>query len=281
MAGTMETPNCEQAALAYLKRGWAVIPVQAGAKRPLVRWQDVQRQAPSAAQVRTWFRRWPDANVGIVTGTVSGLIVLDIDPQHWGDDSLADLEQRHGALPETVEALTGGGGRHLYFAHPGGTLHNRAGLAPGLDLRGDGGMIVAPPSLHPSGRRYVWEVSHHPDDVSLAPMPAWLITLARGETPHLGHPLSYWRDLLRDGVAEGERNTTIASLTGHLLWHGVDPAVALELLLCWNRMRCRPPLTEDEVVRTVDSIARTHRRQRPSRGGHAATPDGARRRGDR
>ncbi|WP_246189466.1 primase alpha helix C-terminal domain-containing protein [Methylacidimicrobium cyclopophantes] len=77
----------------------------------------------------------------------------------------------------------------------------------------------------------------------------------------VGHPLAYWRRLVREGVQEGERNNTIASLTGHLLWHGVDPAVVLDLLLAWNATRCRPPLSEDEVARAVESIVRLHRRQ--------------------
>jgi hypothetical protein len=76
--------------------------------------------------------------------------------------------------------------------------------------------------------------------------------------------LTYWRKLVADGVTEGERNNTIASLTGHLLWHGVDPDVVLELLLCWNRVRCRPPLPDDEVIRTVDSIARLHQQREAS-----------------
>jgi hypothetical protein len=73
-----------------------------------------------------------------------------------------------------------------------------------------------------------------------------------------GHSLSHWRRLLREGVAEGERNNSIASLAGHLLWHGVDAEVATELLLTWNAVRCRPPLDADEVVRTVASITRLH-----------------------
>jgi hypothetical protein len=63
---------------------------------------------------------------------------------------------------------------------------------------------------------------------------------------------------VREGVSEGERNSTIASLTGHLLWHGVDPEVALEVMLAWNRMRCRPPLDDAEVARTVASITKLH-----------------------
>ena len=76
-----------------------------------------------------------------------------------------------------------------------------------------------------------------------------------------GHPLSYWRSLVREGVEEGQRNTTIASFAGHLFWRGIDPEVALELLLAWNRVACRPPLSDDEVARTVDNIARLHARE--------------------
>jgi hypothetical protein len=86
-----------------------------------------------------------------VTGAASDLTVLDIDPEHGGADSLAALEQRYGALPATIEAVTGGGGRHLYFAHPGGIVHNMVAIESGIDLRGDGGFVVAPPSTHPNG----------------------------------------------------------------------------------------------------------------------------------
>lgn len=75
--------------------------------------------------------------------------------------------------------------------------------------------------------------------------------------PRVGRSLPEWRQLVREGVLEGERNSTIASLTGHLLWH-VDPEVALELMLAWNRMRCRPPLDDAEVAQVVASITRLH-----------------------
>jgi len=82
-----------------------------------------------------------------------------------------------------------------------------------------------------------------------------------GGGPH-GHPLAHWRELVRQDVAEGTRNSTLASLAGHLLWHGVDPQVALELLLVFNRVRCRPPLPDDEVAQVVASITRLHERGR-------------------
>ena len=251
-----------EAALAYMARGWAVVPIAPAGKRPLVRWQAFQETPATEDEAMDWYVRWPDAGVGIVTGAVSGIAVLDIDPGHGGVASLDALEREHGPLPRTIEAITGGGGRHVYFAYPGGELRNRAGLAPGIDLRAQGGLVVAPPSLHASGRRYEWKASHHPDETALAPMPRWLLGLARGEAPGHGHPLAHWRTLVEQGVGEGERNSTIASLTGHLLWHGVDPQVALELLLAWNRVRCRPPLDDEEVAATVDSITQTHARHR-------------------
>ncbi|HTN42540.1 MAG TPA: bifunctional DNA primase/polymerase [Nitrospiria bacterium] len=250
------------AALAAVARGWSVIPVRPRDKRPLIAWQDHQQRRADAGQVRAWYAKWPKANLGIVTGAVSGIFVVDVDPKHGGAESLGELERRLGPLPVTVEAVSGGGGRHVYFAHPGGVVPNRAGLAPGIDVRGDGGMIVAPPSVHPSGVRYVWKSGHAPDELALAPLPDRLLTIVATGT-HPGRGLPYWRRLAVEGVPEGERNTTLASFAGHLLWHGVDPEVAAELLLCWNRERCRPPLPDEEVVRTVESIARLHRRETP------------------
>jgi hypothetical protein len=250
-------PGMHEAALAYAARGWPVVPIEARGKRPLVAWLDLQSRVASPEEIDAWYRRWPDANVGIVTGITAGLVVLDVDARHAGTASLAALESERGALPRTVEATTGGGGRHFYFAHPGGRVPNRVALEPGIDLRGDGGCVVAPPSVHPSGNRYAWASDRGPGETPLAPLPSWL----RQHAPQSGHSLQHWRRLVRDGVAEGERNATIAALTGHLLWHGVDAAVALELLLAWNRQRCRPPLDDDEVARVVASITRLHERE--------------------
>ncbi len=254
-----EQPNPrEAAAIAYARRGWSVVPTARRSKRPLVPWTAYQRRAAEVSEIQAWFRRWPGANVAIVTGAVSGLVVLDIDPQHQGEESLAAWQDRHGPLPETLESVTGGGGRHLYFRHPGSILHNRVGLAPGIDFRADGGVVVAPPSIHPSGRPYAWKPAHGPTETSPAAMPDWLLVeLQPGAHPR-GHPVGYWREIVRAGVPEGRRNNTVASLAGHLLWHGVDSEVVADLLQCWNRLRCRPPLSDAEVARTVESITRLH-----------------------
>ena len=143
-------------------------------------------------------------------------------------------------------------------------MRNRAGFAPGLDLRGDGGVIIVPPSIHPNGMPYQWRDGQSPWDCPVAALPVWLLEPRFSADGPAGHPLAYWRDLVKVGVGEGRGNTTIASLAGHLLWHEVDPDVAMELLLSWNRARCKPPLDDEEVIRTVQSIEKTHARSRPA-----------------
>lgn len=165
------------AALRARARGWSVLPMRPRAKAPLIPWRKLQKSPADEEQIRTWFERWPDANVGFVTGQVSGLVVVDIDPRHGGDASLKALEAEHEALPDTIESRTGGGGRHIYFRHPGGVMPNRVGVRDGVDVRGDGGCIVLPPSVHPSGRRYRWVKSRSPDDLDAAAMPQWLAEL--------------------------------------------------------------------------------------------------------
>ena len=258
MSSSSHTDAIRDAAQSYLKRGWSVVPLVPGGKRPLVRWTEYQTRLPSVQELEAWLKKWPDANIAIVTGSRSGLVVMDVDPRNGGAESLRSLEEVHGALPPTIEAITGGRGRHIYFRHPGGTVHNRVAMKPGIDLRADGGMVAAPPSLHPSGRHYGWRVSFDPDEVSLAPLPSWLLDLVEPHGGRPGHSADHWRCLVREGVAEGERNNTIASLSGHLLQKGVDGGVVADLMLCWNALRCRPPLSDDEVARTVKSVARLH-----------------------
>lgn len=256
-----DTPQAVDAALRYLERGWAVVPITPAGKAPLVAWEAYQHRLPEAADVRHWYKRWPEAGVGIVTGPISRLAVLDIDPRHGGEKSLRDWEERAGPLPPTLEAVTGGGGRHLYFTSTSAKLRNRAALLPGVDFRAAGGLVVAPPSMHASGQRYFWRDGKGPDLAPALPLPRRLVALLLPAGGKQSHDISHWRHLTREGVGEGRRNDTIASLCGHLLWHGVDELVALELLLAWNRQRCRPPLSDDEVAAVVRSIGQRHQRR--------------------
>jgi len=115
-----------------------------------------------------------------VTGEASGLVIVDVDPRNGGDEGIEDLQARYGQLPETPTVLTGGGGTHTYLAHPRDrAIPNRRNLGgfPGVDIKADGGYVVAPPSRHASGRVYAWNVLLHPDDVLLAPCPESLFSL--------------------------------------------------------------------------------------------------------
>src|SRR5690606_36860785 len=118
---------------------------------------------------------------------------------------------------------------------------NKVRIAPGVDIRGDGGYSVAPPSIHVSGRRYAWEPTSKPGKAQLSSAPSWLLGMLRRETTTVATPTADWRKLVSDGVTEGERNSTVARLAGHSLHRGIDPYVVLELLLTWNLGRCRPP----------------------------------------
>jgi putative DNA primase/helicase len=204
------------------------------------------------AKIRGWWQRWPNANVGIVTGRKSGLLVLDIDPRHGGEDSLKELEKRRGAaLPSTVESLTGGRGRHLIFQHPDEPIHCAANLVglSGIDLRADGGYIVAPPSIHVSGNRYSWPPSSHPAEVALAPVPAELLKLIQSRP-------SRRKQARSDGpIPQGERNVKLTSLAGQCRRRGLGRAAILAELLEANERRCTPPLPQDEVERIADSVS--------------------------
>lgn len=149
-------------------------------KHPRTR-HGLKEASADRATIERWWKRWPDANVAIVTGAGSGLVVLDVDGYHGGDDTLAELVDEHGPLPSTLQVVTGGDGMHYFFAHPGEEIRNTAGrkLGQGLDVRGDGGYVVAAPSLHASGKRYEWVDV----DVAPAPMPAWMLERLRKPMP--------------------------------------------------------------------------------------------------
>lgn len=203
-------------------------------------------------RIASWWELWPDANIGVRTGADSGLVVLDIDAGSGGEASIAALEAEHDALPDTWAVETGGGGLHLWYRHPGGRIPNSAGaLGPGLDIRGDGGYVVAPPSRHRSGTAYRWGEGWSPERVPCGEVPAWLIakfvTPVRAITP--SHP--------HDGapIPSGSRNPTLASLAGTMRRVGMTEAAILAALVAENAARCTPPLDAAEVAKIARSIA--------------------------
>ncbi|MCL6558359.1 MAG: bifunctional DNA primase/polymerase [Firmicutes bacterium] len=235
-------------ALSCSARGWNVIPLRPRDKRPaLPSWADYQSRRATEEEIREWWDRWPDANIGLVTGTVSGLIVLDLD----GPEA-ADFAKRQG-VPPTVIATTGKGW-HVYFAHPGRVMQNAASLAgvKGLDVRADGGYVVAPPSVHPSGRVYQWVKGRSPDDVALAPCPEWLLELLanrEGRNTDLQTKVNPLAVLA--GVPEGQRDVTLFRYACRLRAQGLTREETERLILEAAR-NCTPPFPEKVALKKVD-----------------------------
>lgn len=198
----VDQPTCLAGAIECGKRGFRVFPVHSvrgttctcqgwldkndmgpcehPGKHPRFRnWQERATTDPVAIEEFWWNHK--GANVAIATGAGSGIFVLDIDVRNGGGDSLDTLIHQHGRMPDTLEAVTGSR-RHFYFQHPGVTVPNMVGLLPGIDVRGDGGLVVAPPSIHVSGNQYFWDgMDGLESDIAAAP--AWLLEIIMGKHP--------------------------------------------------------------------------------------------------
>lgn len=209
------TPH--EAARRYAELGLRVAPIIPGKKHPgLDRWQEAA--TTDLAILDAWWEGlYAGHGVCIVTG--GHIFGLDVDPAHGGIDTLTDLEDAYGPLPRTWTVTTGSGGAHFYFRAtrpPRNSASSR--LGPGLDIRGDGGQLVAPPTIHPNGQPYSWETA--PWDVELADAPGWLLALLSDPLPsrtmpgpttdedsiaaHINQETT-WDDLLfRDGWTPGQ-----------------------------------------------------------------------------
>jgi hypothetical protein len=210
-----------------------------------------------------WGLNAHEANLGVCT---DNLVVVDIDPRHGGDRSLVELDKLHGDWPHTWRSLTGGGGEHIIFAAPEGVeitgviaaQTDNPPLGPGIDIKAQGGYIVAPPSRHISGRSYCWSVGHHPADTPLALPPDWLVekltTKQSNGSPREPVPAGEWERIVTGPITE-YRDLAIARIAGHLFRRWVDISVAISLVKAWNVSHCVPPLSDNEVTTILSRIA--------------------------
>jgi len=251
------------AALSYAERGWLVSLLHSirndggctcgksdctsPGKHPRTL-HGVKDATAEFEQIHRWWALWPDANIGIATGAASGLVVVDLDG-NIGRENFLELLQPHGLDLETLMAHTGGDGCHLLFEYPGVPIKNDTGkkLGAGIDVRGDGGYIVAPPSLHVSGNRYRWSDV----DVPPAKLPEWL--LQRLVAPP---QLSVTPTNGSGVIPDGQRNSTLASLAGTMRRKGMGEHSIMAALQEENSARCQPPLPETEVAAIAASICR-------------------------
>jgi hypothetical protein len=272
--------NLLASALSYAKNGWQVFPVywpesdRCGCGKPDCKNQAKHPLTPNglndastdADVIQAWWTKWPKANIGIATGKISGLVVVDND----GPNCAELLRQQNIFLPKTAAAQTGRG-LHGYYAHVGdGIIENRVALLTDglpkdkrsqIDIRGDGGYVVAPPSVHITGRVYQWVIL---PTQKLTPLPDDLVALIeRGRngsgTTFVGDD---WLTDIIDGVGEGQRNDVAARLAGYFLHkNGGDEEATYFALRAWNRLNT-PPLSDDELRTVVRSIAARERKKR-------------------
>jgi len=247
-ARRMTGPSMLDNALEYLGRGWNVIPVSKS-KRPLLpTWKEYQERRVTEEEIRTWWGKNPTAGVAILTGRISGIVVVDADTE----EGAATVERY--MLHSTLEAETGGGGRHYYFKHPGREVPSLVRFMPGVDIRGDGGYVVVPPSPHASGRRYRWR---HAATTSIAEMPVDLLRLVHPQRRERLAPSDWKTD-----IEEGKRDSELTRRAGKLFRAGMQAAEVLDVLWIVNKARCKPPLPRGQVQKIVESIAGRERMRR-------------------
>jgi replicative DNA helicase len=218
-----------QEALTYLGRA-SIIPLGRD-KRPLINWKEYQTRQATEQEVRGWFDKWPDANIGIVTGKISNVVVVDVEKG-------GSIE----GLPETVVAKTGGGGWHYYYQYQAG-VENKARIRPLTDIRGEGGYVVAPPSIHSSGIKYEWLKQGQ-----IQPFPKFLFGITEKTD---------WTKVAK-GTYEGQRNETAAKYIGGLMnlftpdtWENT----VWQTALAWDEKN-NPPMRERELRTIYESIKR-------------------------
>ncbi len=239
--------NLADTALDLARRGKPIFPV-ARNKKPLVEWKTFQDRAPTSEEAKEWWAKWPDGNIGLATGHLSGLMVVDTDSQ----EATQAFIENYPEAEKTLQAQTGrGGARHFYFIYEPG-ITNDAGklLGPGTDVRGEGGYVVIPPSVHFTGKIYRWLNNNKP--LALPNKLKEILTSRSkdGEQPKILSPATGER------IHEGARNATLTSLAGTMRRRGMSEEAIRAALREENATKCDPPLPETEVEQIAKSVAR-------------------------
>jgi len=249
---TQESQNKIDIALSYVALGWSVIPVRHDKKPFLPSWREYQDRQASKEEIIDWFTRLPEAGIGIVTGKISNLVVLDLDP---GYD---ETKLQEFGLEAGISVRTPRGGKHLYAKHPGIFTKTRTDLFGNnshIDIRGDGGYVVAPPSISETGKSYEW--INGPENINLIVLNPNLIEIINNK-PSSNNFTESKQNNFFEGVSEGSRNDTAAKIIGQLIsklsvneWEPIAWPIAKE----WNQ-RNTPPLEQNELWSVFESISK-------------------------
>lgn len=238
--------SCLDAALAYIREGYSVIPVRSADKRPQIKWEPFQQRKATSEEITAWWQQWPDANIGIVCGAVSGITVVDVD----GEKGRVSARGLTRALPPTRVVKTPHG-HHLYYAYTP-DLHTGAGFLDGLDVRNDGGYVVAPPSMV-DGVKYVLF-----RDVPIVAIGEAAAGIYRTPSQNGAKPQAdpgWVTALLREGAVEHHRNASAIRLAGYFHSKGLPEDIIQTMLLAFGQ-RCKPPMAEHELLTVVRSAIR-------------------------
>ena len=233
-------------ALKLASRQMAVIPLRPRSKSPLTR--HAHKDATTDANtIAAWFEERPDANIGIATGKVSGVVVIDVDGEE-GAKTLAEHERKHGPLPKTLTAATARG-KHLYFEYPAGRIiPTSKKLGPGIDVKSCGGYVLAPPSVHPYGPVYKWSDA----DAEIQPLPAWMLATltATGE-----------KKVSKDDgkkVSKGDRQDALRKFACEVMNEGAGREELRDAVHLYNQEKCRPAKSKKQVDELVDWVLENH-----------------------
>jgi putative DNA primase/helicase len=237
-------------ALKYVEAGFSIIPLKPRSKLPLIKWARFQKRKATKEEITKWWTRWPDANIALLTGKINNIIVFDED----GPEAEKIIKEK-GGFPPGPQSVTAKG-RHYIFRHPGFSIGNDVNKKLDLDIRGDGGYIVAPPSVHPSGHVYSWAPELSLFEIEIAEMRDWQIEYLK-ENCIVGSKsprnVPGWHQESLKGVSKGQRNDTAAKLAGRYITKGLSDSETASILLPWNRKN-RPPLPEVEIRNIIKSI---------------------------
>lgn len=235
-----------EAALHYVELGWSVIPVGRD-KKPLIEWKKYQKERATKQQIKEWWAKYPDANVGVVTGAISGFVVVDVEAG-------GDVKN----LPATVISRTGGGGWHYFYQHPNVPVQNGVRVRELTDIRGDGGYVVMPPSLHKSGNCYEWAVS--PDMAAFEELPEWVLQKTSDKNQKTD-----WKKFMSLMVETGSRDINMTQFAGKILHHlPIDEwdTIGWEMMRSFNITHHKPQLLDEEVRKVWNSIKKAELGQR-------------------
>ena len=238
-------------ALQYAQAGFRVFPLSPCDKMPLQGSRGLHEATNNIDVIKQWWTTNPFYNIGCATG--NGIVVIDIDEgvdnnggNKSGEDSITQWQSENGQLPDTLTAISGKGGRHLYY-RTGDNCHSKTGVIKNVDIRADGGYIVLPPSMHPSGNRYTWVDDFNFDKISIANDIVCKLICAN----HKSHGASAGNDNI---IPQGTRNDTLYRRGCSMQGRGLDDNVIYSRLAEINNRQCKPPIEDNELIKIYNSV---------------------------